>query len=43
VFMRDGYDVDIADSAESAFEVLEHRSYISRHERVLFLPLAFAA
>ena len=27
VFMRDGYDVDIADSAESAFKLLEHRSY----------------
>ncbi|OGW37293.1 MAG: hypothetical protein A2X58_08145 [Nitrospirae bacterium GWC2_56_14] len=27
VFIRDGYDVDIADSAESAFKLLEHRSY----------------
>jgi DNA-binding response OmpR family regulator len=27
VLMRDGYDVDRADSAESAFKLLEHRSY----------------
>ncbi len=27
VFIRDGYDVDIAGSAESAFKLLEHRSY----------------
>ena len=27
VFTRDGYEVDRADSAESAFRLLEHRSY----------------
>jgi DNA-binding NtrC family response regulator len=27
VFIRDGYEVDIADSAEAAFQLLEHRSY----------------
>ncbi len=27
VFIRDGYDVDIAGSAEAAFKLLEHRSY----------------
>jgi len=27
VFMRDGYVVDSADSAEAAFKLLEHRSY----------------
>ena len=27
VFMRDGYEVDIADSAESAFKLLENRTY----------------
>lgn len=27
VFTRDGYEVDRADSAESAFKLLEHRSY----------------
>jgi len=27
VFTRDGYEVDIADSAESAFKLLEHRFY----------------
>lgn len=27
VFIRDGYDVDIAGSAESAFKLLEQRSY----------------
>lgn len=27
VFIRDGYDVDIADSAESAFKLLKNRSY----------------
>ncbi len=27
VFIRDGYETDIADSAEAAFALLEHRSY----------------
>ena len=27
VFAREGYEVDIADSAESAFKLLEHKSY----------------
>jgi DNA-binding NtrC family response regulator len=27
VFIRDGYEVDIADSAESAFKLLENRTY----------------
>ena len=27
VFMRDGYEVDRADSAEAAFKLLENRSY----------------
>jgi DNA-binding NtrC family response regulator len=27
VFTRDGYEVDRADSAESSFKLLEHRSY----------------